>query len=83
MLESPSRDRQNQFASVDRPHIDEYTPRCNDERCDVRGGCFLWLDRNNPLARASAKTLRKNWESHRIPCEVNQQLFGLSESYHE
>lgn len=56
--------------------IDEYTPRCFDQCCEVKHDCFLWQDRLNPKIRATARSLRKNWESHKIPCEVNQQLFG-------
>ena len=57
-------------------HVDEYTPRCLDERCEVKQSCFLWTDRHNPQARATARSLRKNWESHKIPCEIHQHLFG-------
>lgn len=58
--------------------IDEFSPRCKDERCQVRYTCLLYLDRDNPSARVRAnKTLRKNWESHNLPCEFHQQYFGV------
>lgn len=57
--------------------IDEYAPRCRDERCEVKDTCRLYLDRNNPKARVTAKTLRQNWESYKIPCLFHQNFFGV------
>ena len=48
--------------------LDDYAPRCRDERCEVKSSCLLYLDRDNPNARVTAHTLRQNWESHKIPC---------------
>lgn len=39
-------------------YIDIYTVRCFDVKCDVKGECILWVDRNNPNARCRANTLR-------------------------
>ncbi len=57
--------------------IDDYSPRCKDERCEVKHSCPLYTDRNNPNARIKADTLRLNWESHQIPCKFHQQYFGV------
>ncbi len=58
---------------------DEYAPRCEGIRCGMKQDCLLYTDRNNPNARVKANTLRKNWESLNIPCEVSQQYFGVPE----
>jgi hypothetical protein len=57
--------------------LDDYAPRCRDERCEVKATCPLYLDRDNPNARVKAHTLRQNWESHKIPCLVRQKYFGV------
>ena len=63
---------------LQRSKLDEYTPRCQDSRCEVRANCALWLGRDDPEARVHAKTLRKNWESFKIPCVVSQEILGVS-----
>lgn len=57
--------------------LDEYAPRCNDEICEVKSTCILYLDRDNPKAKVRAGTLRQNWESHKIPCRARQDYFGV------
>lgn len=56
--------------------LDDYAPRCRDERCQVKAACQLYLDRDNPQARVTANTLRQHWESHSIPCVAQMEYFG-------
>lgn len=51
-------------------------PRCFDERCEVKSSCLFWLDRHNPKAKSTIKTLRQISEFHSVPCAVSQEYFG-------